>query len=237
MRLVGEIANATEADSAVALVKRAARLHRTLPLAGAWRLWPEHALGAPEAQGRPVPPLENPYPDHVFEVHPVTRVDGINLLTTVHAVDGYRAGAAKRTFGIYQGAGCVLRATRTTVTFDTPPSLYNDVHFLMEVSRGGQQEVEGGRFVTGSALDLDGNLLVEKLRMVFIAGTAPERLVRQARPGARFHVWALPRVSFAEVSRRIRAVPGDSVVVEGPLPYELVILGVYPDEKKSPEPR
>ena len=228
LRLVAEIANASEADSAVALVRRAAKRHQAIPVSGAWRLWPEHALGAPEQQGRPVPPLENAFPDHVFEIHPVIAVGGNSLLHTFHAVEGYRPGAAKRTFGLYQEARVTLRVAPTTVTFDTPPSLYNDVHFLMEVTGSTQAVVPGGRFVTASALDTEGNLLVEELRMVFIEGTPPERMVRQATPGARLHVWGLPRVSLAEVSRRVRAAGNSPAVLEGPLPYELVILGVYP---------
>lgn len=236
LRVVAEVANAAEQDSARALVKGAGRSHRPIQVTGAWRLWPEHALGAPEVQGPDVPPLENPFPDHVFEVHPVTRLGGLGLLDTFHSVEGYRAGAAKRTFGIYQGARLALRVTPETITFDSPPSLYNDVHFLLRVSALEQQIVPGGRFVTASALDLDGNLLVEGLRMVFIAGTAPERMVREARPGTRLHVWGLPRVSFAEVSRRAREAGSAPGVLEGSLPYELVILGVYPEAKKQ-EPR
>jgi hypothetical protein len=228
LRSVGEIANAAEEDSAVALIKRSAKSHRPLRLTGAWRLWPEHALGAPEQQGRPVPPLENPYPDHVFEVHPVTRVEGIDLSGTLHPVEGYRAGAAKRTFNLYQDARLTLRVTPTTVTLDTPPALFNDVHFLMEIGGARQEVVEGGRFVTASALDTDGNLLVEGLRMVFLAGTPPELAVRRARPGTRFHVVGLPRVSFAEISRRVRAAGASRLPIEGPLPYELVIVAVYP---------
>jgi hypothetical protein len=228
LRMVAEIANATEQDSAVALIRRAAKRHQVLAVTGVWRLWPEHALGAPERQGRPVPPLENPYPDHVFEIHPVITLAGLNLRDTFHPVEGYRAGAAKRTFGLYESAELTLRATPTTVTFDTPPSLYNDVHFLMEITGAHQEVVPGGRFVTASALDTDGNLLVEGLRMVFVEGSAPERAVRSLRPGARLHVWGLPRVSFAEVSRRLRAAGNNPGPFEGHLPYEFVILGVFP---------
>ena len=228
LRVVGEMVNAGEADSAVALIQRAAKSHRPIPLDGVWRLWPEHALGAPEAQGRPVPPLDNPFPDHVFEIHPVTKVGDLSLLDMFHPVEGYRPGAARRTFDIYQDARLTLRVTPTTITLDTPPSLYNDVHFLMEVSGSVQQVVPDGRFVTAKALDLDGNMLVEGLRMVLVAGTAPERLVSQARTGSRFHVWGLPRVSFAEVSRRARAAGNNPAPVEGPLPYEIIVIGVYP---------
>lgn len=231
LRVVGEMVNAAESESAVALVQRAAKSRRPLPLVGVWRLWPEHALGAPEVQGRPMSPLENPFPDHVFEIHPVTRVGDLSLLDTFHPVEGYRPGAAKRTFGLYRDAELTLRVAPTTVTLDTPPSLYNDVHFLMELT-GQPVVVEGGRFVIASALDTEGNLLVEGLRMVFIEGTAPERLTREARAGTRFHVWGLPRLSFAEVSRRIREAGNDPDPRTGPLPYELMILGVYPEEKE-----
>jgi hypothetical protein len=230
LRMVAEIVNAGGEDSAVALVRRAGKSHRPLPVTGAWRLWPEHALGAPEVQGKPVPPLENAYPDHVFEIHPVLTVGGIGLLSTLHTVEGYRAGAAKRTFGIYQKAELGLRVTPTTVTLDTPPSLYNDVHFLMEITGTHQEIVEGGRFVTASALDTEGHLLVEGLRMVFIKGSAPERAVSSLRRGDRLHVYGLPRVSFAEISRRMRAAGDSGAPIEGSLPYEIVILGVFPSD-------
>ena len=41
--------------------------------------------------------------------------------------------------------------------------------------------------------------------MVFIKGSAPERAVSRLRRGDRLHVYGLPRVSFAEISRRIQA--------------------------------
>ena len=229
LRTVGELINASEMDSAVALVKQAAKSRQPIRLAGVWRLWPEHALGAPEAQGQPSAPLENPFPDHVFEIHPVTLIGSRSLLDSFHPVEGYRPGAAKRTFGLYEGARLKLRVAPTTVTLDTPPSLYNDVHFLMEVTGADQRIVPGGRFVTGSALDTEGNLLVGGLRMVFVEGTSPERSVIGAKPGTRFHVYGLPRVSFAEISRRIRSASGPEPI-EGALPYEIVVLGIFPPD-------
>lgn len=230
LRTVAEIINASDQDSAAALVTRVSKEHRTLPITGAWRLWPEHALGAPERQGRPAPPLHNAYPDHVFEIHPVTRIGGIDLLGSLHTVEGYRAGAAKRTFGLYQSAKLALRFTPETVTLDTPPSLYNDVHFLMEITGARQEVVDGGRFVTAAALDTEGNRLVEDLRMVFVKGSAPDRAVSRLRRGDRLHVYGLPRVSFAEISRRIRAAGDSRAPIEGSLPYEIVILGTFPPD-------
>lgn len=228
LRLVGEIKNAADADSAVALLRRAALSRAPLPVSGAWRLWPEHSLGWSEQQGRTIQRLDSPYPDHVFEIHPVTRVGDLDLLRTVYLTEGYRPGSAKRTLDIYEDATSVLTVTDATITLETPTWLYNDVHFVMELTETRQQVVADGRFVMARALDPDGEVLVERLRMGFIAGTAPERAVRNLTGGARLHVWGLPRLSFAEMWRRAEGSRSDPSLLEGPLPYEIVVVGVYP---------
>lgn len=234
LRLVGEIKNAAEADSAVALVRRSASARRPVALTGVWRIWPEHSLGASEQQGRPIQPLDSPYPDHVFEIHPVTRIGSLDLVHTLHVLEGYRAGSAQRTLGIYQDATCKLTVTPTTVTFETPTWLYNDVHFVMEITGASQLVVADGRFVTANALDSDGELLVEGLRMVFVGGSSAERAVRNLTRGARLHVWGLPRLNFAELSRRATESRNNPALLEGPMPYEIIVLGIYPDEKVRP---
>lgn len=229
LRLVGEIKNAADADSAVALLRHAAVSRVPLPLTGVWRLWPEHSLGASEQQGRPVQRLDSPYPDHVFEIHPVTRVGSLDLVRTVYLTEGYRPGSAKRTLDIYQDAKCTLTLTPSTIRLETPTWLYNDVHFVMELAEGRQQVVADGRFVMAKALDQDGAVLVERLRMVFIAGTAPERAVRDLARGARLHIWGLPRLNFAEMWRRAEGSRSDPSLLKGPLPYEIIVVGVYPE--------
>jgi hypothetical protein len=233
LRLVGEIKNAGSFDSAVAAVQRAEGTETPLEVIGAWRLWPEHALGVKQEQDQPTAPLTNPNPDHVFEIHPITRLGRIDLLETLRPVEGYKPGGAKPTFDRYQEAECTLRLSPTTVTLIIPTGLYNDVHFLMEITGTRQVVVGDGRFVTASALDLDGNLLVERLRMVFVKGTPPERAVRSLKPGARLHVWGLPRVDLAEISKRVkesRTNPGGLI---GPMPYEIIVVGVYRAESAS----
>jgi len=230
LRVIAEIINAGSADSAVALVQRAVSTHQPITLTGAWRLWPEHTM-VPERQGRTVAPLTTPNADHIFEVHPVTLIGGINLLQSFHPVEGYRPGNAKRTFDIYEGADCKLRVHPTSITFETSNWLYNDVHFMMELTGSRQVVVDDGRFVTASARDTDGNLLVEGLRLVFVKGSPPELLVRSLKRGARRHVWGLPRMNFAEISRRVAASATDPTVLAGKLPYEIIVLGVYADEQ------
>lgn len=230
LRMVGEIKNAREVDAAVALVQRAASTREPIKLSGAWRIWAEHSLGRTEEQGRPLARIETPHPEHVFEIHPITKLGSIGLLETLHPVEGYKPGGAKPTFDSYQGAKLKLRATATTVTFDTPTWLYNDVHFLMELTEAGQQVVSDGRFVTARVLDLDGNMLVEQLRMVFVKGSPPEHAVSRLSRGARLHLWGIPRLNFAEISRRVGASSNPAIVDESPLPYEIIVVGVYPDQ-------
>ena len=229
LRLVAEIKNAAEAEGAIALARNAASTGRPIQLTGAWRFWPEHSLGASEQQGRPISQLESPYPDHVFEIHPVTRIGSIDLVRSLHVLDGYKPGSAKRTLESYQDAKCRLTVTPTTVAFETPTWLYNDVHFIMEITETEQLVVPDGRFVTASARDSDGTLLVEELRMVFVAGSSAERAVRSLTRGARLHIWGLPRLNFAELSRRVRESDSNPALLEGSMPYEIVVLGIYPE--------
>jgi hypothetical protein len=78
---------------------------------------------------------------------------------------------------------------------------------------------------------MKGNLLVKRLRMVFVSGTPAEKAVRLLKRGARLHVYGLPRMDFAEVSRRVRGSRTNPTLLTKPLPYEIIIQGVYKDEK------
>jgi len=229
LRLVAEIKNADTEDSAQALVRAARTAGRPLLLTGAWRVWPEHALGAPETQGDSVPALRNANPDHLFEIHPVTRIAGLGLLRSLHPVSGYRPGSPRSTLEEFTRARISIQAGDGRIRLTLPTGLYNDVHFILAPGRHGHRVVVDGRFLTGTAHDLDGNLLVEGLRIVLVRGSAAERAIRRLGPGGRARVWALPRVSFAELSRIARTLPRDSTHA-APLPFELLILGVYPPD-------
>ena len=143
-------------------------------------------------------------PDHVFEIHPVTRVGGVRLTGSFTPVKGFSPGNAKGTFGSFEKVACTLRIKPTTVSIVTETGLYNDVEFVMKLADEPQVVVRDGRFVIGSAKDLGGNVLVERLRMVFAKGTPPDRAVRRLRAGDELHVVGMPRLDLAEISRRVR---------------------------------
>jgi hypothetical protein len=202
-----------------------------LKISGVWRIWAEHAGSAKEEQGTPLPAAKSNNPGHVFEIHPITRINNIEILDTFRPVEGYMPGGARSTFEMYEKAECTLTVKPKTVSIVTRKGLYNDVEFIMEIADARQIVVPGGRFVIASARDMKGNLLVERLRMVFVRDTPPEKAVRLLKRGDRLHVYGLPRMDFAEVSRRVRGSRADPTLLVKPLPYEIIIQGVYKDEK------
>jgi len=229
--VVAEIANGATEKAATALVHGAEGTGKPLKISGVWRIWPEHAGSEKAEQGKPLPASESVNPGHVFEIHPVTRINKIGLLGSFRPVEGYMPGDAHATFGIYEKVECKLMIKPKAISIVTEKGLYNDVEFLMEITDNRQVKAPGGRFVIASARDLKGNLLVERLRMVFVKDTPPEKAVRLLKRGARLHVCGLPRVDFAEVSRRVRGSQTNPALLVKPLPYEIIILGVYKDAK------
>lgn len=223
--IVAEIAHAAEEKAAVDLVHAAEDRH-PLRVTGVWRIWPEHAGRTKQQQGKPLPEFDTDNPAHVFEVHPVTRINRISLLDSFTPVKGFSPGDAERTFDIYQDARCTLKVTPKTVSIVADNGLYNDVEFVMKLAPDPQLKVRDGRFVTASAMDLHGKLLVERLRMVFVRGTPPEEAVRHLKSGDQLQVYGMPRLDFAEIVRRVKS--GSDTSKPQPLPYEIVILGVYP---------
>ena len=229
--VVAEIANGASAKKAIDLIHGAEGTGKPLKISGVWRIWPEHGGGDKQEQGAPLLAMESDNPGHVFEIHPVTRVNTVELLDTFRPVDGFLGGDAQACFEIYEKVECTLTVRPKTVSIVTRKGLRNDVEFLMEITDGRQIVVPGGRFVIGSARDLKGNLLVERLRLVFATGTPPERAVRLLKRGDRLHVFGLPRVDFAEVSRRAKSARTNPALLVKPLPYEIIIQGVYKDAK------
>jgi len=226
--IVAEIATAADEKAAVDAAKRAAATHARLRVSGVWRIWPEHAGSAPEKQGKPLPAFDTDNPDHVFEIHPVMRIGRLSLLDSFRPVKGFSPGDAERTFGIFQKASCTLAVTPKTVRIVADNGLYNDVEFVMKIASDPQHVVRDGRFVMASALDAHGKLLVERLRMVFASGTPPEEAVRRLKSGEQLRVYGIPRLDFAEIARRVKSGQPGMTTGAQPLPYEIVILGVYP---------
>ena len=226
--VVAEISNAAFHKDAMEIAHRAGGSGTPIRVSGVWRIWPEHSGSSAEVQGAPLGAYTMANPNHVFEIHPVTKIGGLSLLDSFVPIDGFKPGDAQRTIGIYQKAPCTLRVHRDTVSIVTQPGLYNDVEFIMELTDVRQHEVDDGRFVDATVRDLKGDLVVDHIRMVFAAATPAEIAVRRLKPGDRIHVYGMPRFDFAEISRRVKGSEDNPALLTGTLPYEIIILGMYP---------
>jgi hypothetical protein len=230
---VCEIASAGSEPAAVDLVHRAEASHRPLKITGVWRLWPEHAGGTQEEQGKATPSLDTSNPKHVFEIHPVTRIGHLSLLDSFRTVKGFSPGAARAEFELYEKAPCALTVTPQTVSIVTKAGFYNDVEFLLEATGEPPLVVSDGSFMTAAVRELKGDLVVARRRMVLAKGTAPELAARRLKTGERLHVWAIPRVDLAEISRRAAAAATHPAALQQPLPYEMIIIGLFEDKKPA----
>jgi len=227
--VVAEIKNAASEKATLDVIRSVAGTGSPVRLAGAWRLWAEHVGRAEEVQGAELSVIEVTNPDHVFEIHPVTRVDGENILASLHPPKGYSPAKADVAFRSFENIKCRIIPGDETTTVVTPKGQINDVEFLMEVGEDRQYVVEDGRFVNAAVLDLKGKQIVRKVRMVFVKGSPPEERVRSLRRGDRLHVFGLPRIDLSTVAWRARHSRADPGLLTLNLPYEIVVVGVYED--------
>jgi hypothetical protein len=227
--IVAEIKNAAFEADVLDLIHRAAATGTPIGLTGAWRLWMEHVGRNEELQGEAVPLLGLTDPDHVFEIHPVTLVGDRSLRESFRPVAGYHPEEADDVFKSFEKIECrIVREGRTTKIV-TRKGLYNDVEFLLSIGEEPQQVVEDGRFVNAAVFDLKGNLLAHKIRMVFVKDTPPDKIVKRLRPGNHLHVFGLPRIDLAQIAWRASHSRDHPESLSLPLPYEIIIVGVYVD--------
>jgi hypothetical protein len=74
--------------------------------------------------------------------------------------------------------------------------------------------------------DQDGgeNVLVSKVRMIFVPGTLPWQIIQNADDGDEFDALGIPRVNLNAISTFIGAV--STVTITRKLPYEIIVVGL-----------
>lgn len=225
--IVAELINARMEEKAGEVIKNAEKERKPLRMTGAFRLWCEHPGGEAEVQGAKLPPFQYSNPNHVFELHPLTFVDGIDVRNGFRPVKGYIPGDPNHSFGHYESLKLKITPEGERIKLETTRASFNDVEFIMQ-AEGPEQVVEDGRFVTASVLDLSGKELVRGIRMIFVKGTAPEMAVKKLKKGERLHVEGIPRINLARVSELALKQPLNTTL-DVKLPYEIIIMGVYGD--------
>ena len=230
--VVAEVQNATLRPDVVEAIQRAAGTGAPVRLTGVWRIWSEHFGTAEETQGRDLEPIERTNPNHVFEIHPVTCLDGRDLAGSLVPVRGFRPEPAGVVFRSLNASPFRLVPGERAVTMYARRREYNDAEFVMERTEDPPLVVSDGRFVRANVRNARGELLARGVRMVFVRDTAPEAAVRSLRPGDRLHVFGIPRIDLSEVAARLGRAAEDPGSLDGFLPYEIIVVGVFREKRK-----
>lgn len=229
---VAEVMNAKSEQEAMDAIHAVEGTSTPVQLTGAWRLWAEHGGGVPHVQGKKLTKFKTTNPDHVFEIHPVTRVDDIDtgdhLDITGHPIEGFRFKDAANAFQSYENIRCKIKPGASTTKLTTGMAGFNYVEFLIELLDDPIDLVDGKK-VFASVLDLDGEMLVRKRRMIFVKDTPPEEAVRDLHAGDQLHVVGVPRINLAILSWRLANANARPEVLDWNVPYEMIIVGVIKD--------
>jgi hypothetical protein len=201
-----------------------------MPISGAWRIWFEHPSAQPQVQFDDVPPAGNTNPDHCFEIHPITQYAGNSILNSLHEISGYTPKDAESAFGRYEKLPATLEIDDQTVMITSKKVGFNYVKFTAELA-GKPESLDNndagtsdGQVVLANVMnDAGDEVLVDNVRLIFIAGTQPASELASAPEGATLEFLALPRLDLNAISAFIEA--GGSGTVVRKLPYEMIVVG------------
>ena len=230
--LVSEVMNAADAQqrSVVDAIHANEGNPAATAISGAWRIWFEHPSSVPQVQFADVPPAANTNPDHCFEIHPITQYAGDSILNSLREISGYTAKDAEKAFGNYEKLSATISIDNETVTITSKKVGFNYVKFTAELA--GRPEpldendsgASDGRVVIANVMnDDEDEILVDNVRLIFIAGTQPSEELANAPEGATLELLALPRVCLNAISAFVQA--GGSGTVIRKLPYEMIVVG------------
>jgi hypothetical protein len=233
---VAEIMNVKSFLGALAAVRSKASSGELVPVTGAWRLWCEHpdaepATAGPRIQDDVIPDFTTSNPNHIFEIHPLSRFVDIPLEESFAPIDGFTPKEASKAFQVYESLPCriVSDEAHQTTTLFTSKVEYNYVEFILQLEEDQQFVTLDGRIVRCSVFTLGGKEVAQHRRMVFVQNTPPEKAVRSRHKGDKMHVLGIPRIDLAVISWRTRMASTRPEVLEWNLPYEMIVVGLYED--------
>ena len=225
--LVAEIVNARLESAAETSLNQTAAGQK-VDMSGVWRIWFEHLGTADQIQGNPVEVPSNSNPAHVFEIHPITKFNGIDIALstfvpiTSKAGSSYQAYPANVAFKFYENDPATIQSSDTALQITSGEGKYNYAEFVIELAGSVACTDSSGNPVTGDSgaacanepntqslfvlanifdtSDPEHAVTADVRRMVFVKGTQPADQVASLSAGGRLHVLGIPRVNLAEAA-------------------------------------
>lgn len=212
---------------------------QAVQLSGAWRLWFEHPSKEAQVQGQAVPIPENTNPDHIFEVHPVTSFNGIDVLESLVPIKGYKKNfegelksyesyKASVAFPYYESIDATIKASSTAIMIASKKAKYNYAEFVIELA-GKPKEFEDCYMVMAyvyDSADTNERLTPVARRMVFIKNSPPAVELLKHSKGDFLTVIGIPRVNLDKVYAVAQKHGSTEQFVK--LPYEMIIAASIP---------
>jgi hypothetical protein len=239
MIAVAEVMNAkTERTKAVKVLVSAAGTNTPVKVSGAWRIWCEHGGEQHFVQGSgDVPAATSSGEAHVFEVHPITSVNGSNIGHTWGPTPGFTYKDPDQAFPLYERTRSSITDLGTTIRISTEQVGFNYTEFVAKLNED-PHALADGLSVFAEILDANGELLVHNRRLVFANGTDPEKIVRNKHKGDLVQVVGIPRIDLALVRFRVKnhdSSDKTAGALNWNLPYELIIAAVTDPNPEIPE--
>lgn len=234
MPTVAELMNAASQPKAMARVKKVKGTGTKVRIAGVWRFWPEHGGDDRFFPGMSIE-ITNTDPDHVFQIHPTTEIDGEETRTSFFPIPNYKPKNATDSFHAYENVRARITPTASSTSIRMGIVGYNYVKFRLRLREDPTHKLEDGLTVFADAKEVDGETLVRKRSMVFVEGTRPIEGVRKLKKDQCMLVLGMPRLNLSLVSwRASEGSKSDPDVLSWNLPYEVVIVGDFRDNRCEP---
>lgn len=225
---VAEIMNAADRSDATDAVHSAEGTGQSVKVAGVWRIWAEHGGDTEHEQGKKLAAFNTTNPPHLFEIHPVTGISGIDVRDTLHPIEGYEPKDAERAFGVYERTRSrITPMSGKKIKIETPMAGMNYVKFEMELSEKALPIADGIRTGARRRRAPPPAQAAHGLRKRDLAGGGGTQQGRRRLPGRARHSADQP--GSCGVARR-GGEEGRTEVLTWGLPYEIVVVGVYNEQ-------
>ena len=235
---VAEVMNAkTERNGAVKTLTGAKGSGTPVAITGAWRIWCEHGGQQEYQQGADVPAATSSGEAHVFEIHPVSKVNGRDVSHTLEPIPGYTYKDATDAFQLYERTNSKISEADGMVTISTEQAGYNYTQFVAKLL-GDPFDMKGGSGVMASVLEECGDTLITERRLVFVGGTPPEQIIKGKHKGDVIEVVGIPRISLKLVEWRLTHQDDPRCKHEcltWNIPYEMIVAAVTDEDPKVSE--
>lgn len=225
--MVAELMNARAHRPLVTALNDTEDSPTPMKLSGVWRVWPEYEGLERQIRFQRVEPAESTNPEHLFEIHPITRIGDTDVVDTLRVTSGYKYKVADVAFQRYESAPFELDCEGSTTTLRMKMVEFSYVDFAIEL-------LEDPTRFTADGLSLfakiptpkDEEILVFKRWIWFVKDARPINNVRNLQEGDRLQVIGIPRISLSLIGWRCEHAEEAPEVPGWGLPYEMMAVGV-----------